>query len=111
MLIYDEGSFMQCLEGPAESVAEIYRIIRADPLHHNIFEMSRVPIAQREYPDWSMALRTVSGEYQAWGGDALTSKLLEGGANSSESNVLLAAFWNHGRGSRLLGQSAGVRAR
>lgn len=110
VLLYDEGSFMQCLEGPTDSVVEIYRIICCDPLHHNIFEMSRSTIAQREYGDWSMALRTVSGAHRTWGGDALTAKLTGGASTDSKSKVLLASFWKGVLCNPLHGPGGGLSA-
>jgi hypothetical protein len=55
LLLFTDGKFMQYLEGPETSVLKIFDIIQKSSLHREIVEVSRQPVAVREYGDWSMA--------------------------------------------------------
>ena len=55
LLLFTEGKFMQYLEGPQSGVLKIFDIIKKSKLHKEITEVSRKPLASREYGDWSMA--------------------------------------------------------
>lgn len=55
MLLYARGNFMQVIEGEEAAINETYHRICQDPRHHNIFLLSREPIAKREFSTWSMA--------------------------------------------------------
>jgi hypothetical protein len=57
LLLYDEGNFMQYIEGPRDGLMAIYQIILADPLHRDLSELLNEPVAQREFADWTMAFR------------------------------------------------------
>ena len=54
MLLYHHGSFLQVLEGPAESVEALYVKIGADPRHINLLLLSRRTIQKKEFENWSM---------------------------------------------------------
>lgn len=54
MLVHHEGSFLQILEGPKESVNEVVVSIRRDPRHHSIRTLLQNPIQTREFESWSM---------------------------------------------------------
>jgi hypothetical protein len=54
MLLYDSGSFLQVLEGPAAGVDHIFDCIQRDPRHHQIRVRLRQPTEVREFPDWTM---------------------------------------------------------
>jgi len=41
VLLYNDGHFMQYLEGPAEGLSKIYKIIKADRLHRGLIELLR----------------------------------------------------------------------
>lgn len=55
LLLFTEGKFMQYLEGPQSGVLKIFDTIKKSKLHTEITEVSRKPLASREYGDWSMA--------------------------------------------------------
>ena len=65
VLLYVGGNFMQYIEGPAAGLNVIYRIIQQDELHSGIIEVSREAVEQRQFGDWSMALREKSGRYDS----------------------------------------------
>ena len=44
------------LEGKAEATEEIFQSIKRDPRHHAVTVIERGPIADRSFPNWSMAL-------------------------------------------------------
>jgi len=59
VLLYNDGHFMQYLEGPAEGLSKIYKIIKADRLHRGLIELIRTPIKKREFEQWPMAFHAV----------------------------------------------------
>jgi len=54
ILVYQEGSFIQVLEGPAESVDSTYERIRQDPRHSDVRLLSRQGVDERTFGDWKM---------------------------------------------------------
>lgn len=60
MLLYADGSFLQVLEGDADTVEETMARISQDPRHHQIIELSKGPIAAREFGQWTMGFRALS---------------------------------------------------
>ncbi|MEM1385432.1 MAG: BLUF domain-containing protein [Pseudomonadota bacterium] len=57
LLLYGEGMFMQCLEGPERSVSLMMERIKADPRHRGAVVLSRGPLSARVFPDWAMGAR------------------------------------------------------
>lgn len=64
-LCFLDGVYLQLLEGEAVAVDALYRKIETDPRHTDIKMLVHEPIAQREYPKWSMALLTWNEETKA----------------------------------------------
>lgn len=54
-LFHSRGNFMQVLEGPTTSVAEVYRRIETDPRHRGHAVLLRDPVGRRSFPDTPMA--------------------------------------------------------
>lgn len=54
LLLYHAGNFVQTLEGPRDSTSLLFDRIRKDPRHKDITSTDVQPIAQRQFPDWSM---------------------------------------------------------
>jgi hypothetical protein len=54
MLVYDDGFFMQVLEGPERVVDGLYASIEKNPRHDNIRLLLRHRIKEKEYEEWSM---------------------------------------------------------
>lgn len=54
MLLYENGNFMQLLEGQKETVLELYSRIQSDPRHHNIYTIAQGEQAEKSFADWSM---------------------------------------------------------
>lgn len=104
LLLYSSLNFMQYLEGPAEGMHEVFECIKADPLHHGIIELLREPIREREFPDWQMGFRSISGfgtvsppEVDA----VFIARLEPGGPPPSAAQLMLSKFWNKGLPPRL----------
>ncbi len=62
MLLYGNATFVQVLEGEEKVINDLLAKIRRDPRHSNVQLLSRKQIDRREYADWSMAFKRVSGE-------------------------------------------------
>lgn len=99
ILLHAEGSFLQVIEGPTESIARVYSRILSDPMHHNILELLHEPIVKREFAQWSMAYRVV-GLRGIDPRDELSAKLDAPPGDLSAVHHLIAAFWNRGLGPR-----------
>lgn len=55
-LVYDpiRLTFIQLFEGPEAAVDQLYRNIKADPRHSNVYLLHRGVIGTRSFPDWHM---------------------------------------------------------
>ncbi len=60
MLLYDEGSFFQVLEGPADVVQALYLKIEQDRRHTEVTCIIREPIPRRCFGAWSMGFAHLS---------------------------------------------------
>jgi hypothetical protein len=60
VLLYKDGNFMQLLEGEPDVVRALYTTIQRDPRHHGVLILLQGPLAERQYPDWSMGFRDVN---------------------------------------------------
>jgi blue light- and temperature-responsive anti-repressor len=96
MLLFENGSFFQILEGTATAVDQLYKdIIEKDPRHEKVVTIIREPIAKRAFGEWTMGFSQVSaGELDEIVG---ANDFFQGGSSFSEINPgrakkLLAAF-------------------
>jgi hypothetical protein len=55
-LVYDQGRFMQWLEGPQEALDRVLDSIRADSRHTGLEVLRARPIRERAFSDWRMRL-------------------------------------------------------
>ncbi|MEP6465710.1 MAG: BLUF domain-containing protein [Parafilimonas sp.] len=60
ILLYHQGSIIQVLEGDKEIVTNLYLKIKEDERHKNVLRMVDGMCAERNFPDWSMAFKTVT---------------------------------------------------
>lgn len=102
VLLFDDGNFMQYIEGPPDGLAEVYRHIERDPLHSGIIELCRQVSGVRLFKDWLMGVRVMNSPQL--NGEFLTDSDLESRFNDdmadgagSASVVLLQGFWLRGR--------------
>jgi hypothetical protein len=54
-LLYSNGQFTQCLEGPPDSLNALRQSLLRDERHHDVLLINRHPVSARRFPDWSMA--------------------------------------------------------
>lgn len=72
-LYREDGVFYQWLKGPAQAVADTFAIIKVNPRHRSVKELSRNTIIERRLGSWSMSHvdgRTISLFDWAAGADA-----------------------------------------
>lgn len=56
VLLYADGNFMQCLEGPVDSVLRAYDRINASCRHKGLIELNRSSVQNRSFESWEMGL-------------------------------------------------------
>ncbi len=90
MLLYADGNFMQALEGEAEIVDAVTAKIERDPRHHAMNRLIRMPITERQFGHWSMALRQLDDlpEADRLSCEALVSAKLDGKQSDTPSVAL-----------------------
>lgn len=54
VLLAASGRFLQILEGPGDSVAQLYGSIASDCRHHGLQLVEHRSIASRQFPDWGL---------------------------------------------------------
>jgi len=54
MLLYDEGSFFQVLEGDPDVVSALLKTIQQDPRHERVMKIIFEEIEERNFSDWTM---------------------------------------------------------
>lgn len=62
-LLYWQGQFTQCLEGPAASLDSLWQDLLRDERHHDVALLARYPIEQRRFEQWTMAFSTYESLY------------------------------------------------
>jgi hypothetical protein len=62
-LLYLDGQFTQCFEGPPDKVEQLWQSIQRDKRHHNIELLVRHTAETRRFPEWTMAFSTYSTFY------------------------------------------------
>ena len=56
LLIYDNGRFFQCLEGPADSLGMVWDAIQRDTRHTDVELLGNAPTSTRFFANWDMRL-------------------------------------------------------
>lgn len=54
LLLYNDGSFIQLIEGSSQIIKNLFEVIKKDPRHTNVVLLLEEPIQKRAFPDWSM---------------------------------------------------------
>lgn len=57
ILLFENDTFIQLLEGPADKVEALYRKIRTDSRHTNVMILLEEAASKRRFPEWSMAFQ------------------------------------------------------
>ena len=59
MLVFGSGVFFQWLEGPRDNVTRLMAVLKTDPRHENMVQLSEIEeVRERLFPDWDMELVT-----------------------------------------------------
>lgn len=61
MLLYEDGTFIQVLEGEEEIVESTYERISKDPRHCKLILIARFELEQRTFHHWEMGFFDASG--------------------------------------------------
>jgi len=59
LLLYQDGNFMQVVEGPEAKVRELYHTVSQDPRHRDVFTLLEENLPERGFPNWAMAFHDV----------------------------------------------------
>ena len=54
-LLYADGMFTQCLEGPAASIENLWQSLQRDARHEDISVIERGAVNARRFDEWAMA--------------------------------------------------------
>jgi methanogenic corrinoid protein MtbC1 len=65
-LVYDQGCFMQWLEGPRASLDRVVTSIRRDPRHTEFEVLRERPVKERAFSDWQMRLAVRRDQPLLW---------------------------------------------
>ncbi|MBW8852284.1 MAG: BLUF domain-containing protein [Xanthomonadales bacterium] len=59
VLLYANGAFVQCLEGPSAAVDALFARIERDPRHGDVVLLHALPVARRHFGAWWMGCARV----------------------------------------------------
>lgn len=54
-LLYADGRFTQCIEGPASSIETLWQSLTRDTRHEGMVVLARGPVMARRFDGWAMA--------------------------------------------------------
>jgi len=97
MLLYDQGSFFQVLEGEKETVLELYNKISQDERHKNVVQIIFEAIPHRNFGNWSMGYAEITAEDLktiAGTNDFFSDQLCLHDIDAGRASKLLQAFVN-----------------
>ena len=60
ILLYQDGNFMQVLEGTEQDLSELMHSIERDQRHRGVIVLLKKAIRERQFPHWSMAFKDLS---------------------------------------------------
>ena len=96
VLLYNNGNFMQYLEGPKDSLNIIYRDIQEDARHTGLILIAREAIESRLFADWSLGFLSQYAELDLESPDEIKSiikQLEHPGPDPSTAQIVLNRFW------------------
>ena len=102
-LLYIDGQFMQCLEGPETGIRHVVSRIKISTRHYGRVNLLFEPLPIRNFGDWTMAFSSPAtfGVSQSVDEYALIDRLAPTAAEPlSTARRLLLNFWNNGEGLR-----------
>jgi hypothetical protein len=54
LLLHDNGTFVQLLEGPEAAVGKLFAHIQVDPRHTDVEALFQATVDERTFPEWEM---------------------------------------------------------
>jgi hypothetical protein len=96
LLLYSDGNFMQCLEGPKAAIDSLMKSITSDSLHFGLVVLGYDMIQIREFPDWDMAVRSPDTGVTTLANSQTIDDWLNTSVHEQKSfaRVLLEGFWH-----------------
>ena len=55
ILVYGDGNIIQALEGPPDTVGELFDSISRDARHKDVIKVLDLSVEKRDFPNWRMA--------------------------------------------------------
>ena len=98
-LVYQDGCFMQMLEGRKEAIFALMEKVRHDTRHRNVRTVVEGPARRRVYVDWSMALGGLTAgkddsEFNEWQRRSIS--FLEHAEDARTCQAYITAFMHAG---------------
>ncbi|AZN36438.1 BLUF domain-containing protein [Iodobacter ciconiae] len=96
VLLYNNGDFMQCLEGPEPILRETFRRITDSRQHSGIICLFDEKISKRSFSDWHMGYAQPTKSQMLALSSALwekTADIFTGKEKECEGLILLKDFW------------------
>jgi hypothetical protein len=59
MLLYKDGNFMQCLEGPKDLVLNLDAKIKSDPRHRGMLVLLKEENVEPQFNEWAMGFKKI----------------------------------------------------
>ncbi|MEJ2792861.1 BLUF domain-containing protein [Iodobacter sp. LRB] len=97
VLLYNDGDFMQCLEGPEHILRETFKRISRSSRHSGIICLFDEKISKRSFSDWHMGYAKTSKSQMLALSSAQWKKIAEAPLDEkkeSEGLILLRDFWS-----------------
>ena len=60
ILLYNDGNFIQVIEGCSSDVKQLYQNISNDASHKGLIKLIEQHIEERDFPHWAMSFRDLS---------------------------------------------------
>jgi hypothetical protein len=94
MLFYLRTAFLQVLEGEGHSVESLYSRVLVDKRHTQVMTISRKPIDERSFPNWTMDFATIDPieAVEVLGDPGFFADVEQVRLDSRSANKLIAAF-------------------
>jgi blue light- and temperature-responsive anti-repressor len=92
-LLFNAGCFAQVLEGPLQEVEATFEKIQRDLRHTDVTVLEACSVAQREFPDWSMAFSgSAQGDSAAFAEFTLDGAFANPSAAAAEIHGMLSTL-------------------
>ncbi len=97
VLLYDENSFLQFIEGPKAALIKAYQRIKSASQHHAIFELANEPSEKKYFQAWDMGFcKTTHSNLQSIANANWVKSIRDVRESKSESDglALLLDYWD-----------------